>query len=249
MPTFVAMSSLHLLLITSLSLPLGCAAFLLPNPFNAVLQTNTSPSNPALKEYSDAQANSFITHRLNIGESGSQIRLPIDNLKVCLDISPRPEKGQDGKPPYPVPLPGTDGPNPGLSSGAMALGSANSGTFVTHEGTQHLPLSDGSWEIVWRYGNPAGSIVFGFRVTREVRRNQAILPAGRLYLSYPIWTAEGIEQARSYVSDVKGIAEMYTSERDEHLRSAENTSNPLMKALKYRQGECELGIHNTMMHI
>ena len=140
-------------------------------------------------------------------------------------------------------------PNPGLSSGAMALGSANSGTFVTHEGTQHLPLSDGSWEIVWRYGNPAGSIVFGFRVTREVRRNQAILPAGRLYLSYPIWTAEGIEQARSYVSDVKGIAEMYTSERDEHLRSAENTSNPLMKALKYRQGECELGIHNTMMHI
>lgn len=209
------------------------AAFTIPLPF---LSAINSPSNPLLVEYATKQNSAKLNLRLDIGKWDSDVRLPIDNLQIRLDSTgPRPDRGENGEPPHPVPLPGADGPNPGLSSGAMALDIMQTGTFVTLDGAQSVPLTDGAWEIVWRYGNPAGSIIFAFRVSYDVKRNEAKLPGGRLYVSYPLWTSDGIAESRKYVADIQAKAEQYKTERDEAISRAEGCFNPLMKALHFRE--------------
>ena len=137
----------------------SASAFTIPLPF---LSAVNAPSNPLLIEYAESTSSNQINLRLDIGKYDSDIRLPVDNLCVTLDTSDRPERGEGGEAPHPVPLPGADGPNPGLSSGPMKLYVQESGTYVTMDGSQSVPLTDAAWEIVWRYGNPAGSIILAF---------------------------------------------------------------------------------------
>mmetsp|Transcript_14520 Transcript_14520/g.24191 ORF Transcript_14520/g.24191 Transcript_14520/m.24191 type:complete len:311 (-) Transcript_14520:384-1316(-) len=216
-----------LLLLTS-----SASAFTIPLPF---LSAVNAPSNPLLIEYAETTSSNELNLRLDIGKFDSDVRLPVDNLCVRLDTSARPDRGENGEAPHPVPLPGADGPNPGLSSGPMTLDIVESGNYVTLDGSQSVPLTDGSWEIVWRYGNPAGSIIFAMRVSHDIKRNEATLPGGRVYVSYPLWTIEGIAEAREYVADVQNKAEQYKTERDDAINRAKDTANPLMKALHYRE--------------
>ena len=211
----------------------SASAFTIPSlPF---LSAVNAPSNPLLIEYAESTSTNRLNLRLDIGKYDSAIRLPIDGLCVALDTSERPERGENGEAPHPVPLPGADGPNPGLSSGPMKLDVQESGTYVTMDGSQSVPLTDAAWEIVWRYGNPAGSIILAFRVSHDIKRNEATLPGGRMYVSYPLWTAEGISEARKYVADIHQKAEQYKTERDDAINRAKDTANPLMKALHYRE--------------
>jgi hypothetical protein len=219
-------------ILIGLLLTSSASAFTIPLPF---LSAVNAPSNPLLIDYAKAVSSNQINLRLDIGKYYSESRIPVDNLCVALDTSARPARGENGEAPHPVPLPGADGPNPGLSSGPMSMDIVQSGTFVTMNGSQSLPLTDGSWEIVWRYGNPAGSIICAFRVSHDIKRNEATLPGGRMYVSYPLWTAEGIAEAREYVADVHEKAEQYKTERDDAINRAKDTANPLMKALHYRE--------------
>ena len=220
------------ILIAGLVLTSSASAFTIPLPFFSAIN---APSNPLLIEYAEATSSKELNLRLDIGKFDSDVRLPVDNLRVRLDASARPRRGENGDPPHPVHLPGADGPNPGLSSGPMSLNIVKSGNYVTLDGSQRLPLTDGSWEIVWRYGNPAGSLICAFRVSHDVKRNEATLPGGRMYVSYPLWTIEGITEAREYVAGVHEKAVRYKTQRDDAINRAKDTANPLMKALHYRE--------------
>lgn len=219
-------------ILIGLLLTSSASAFTIPLPF---LSAVNAPSNPLLIEYAKSTSTNRLNLRLDIGKYDSASRLPVDNLCVAFDVSKRPERGENGEAPHPVPLPGADGPNPGLSSGPMKLDVQESGTYVTMDGSQNVPLTDAAWEIVWRYGNPAGSIILAFRVSHDIKRNEATLPGGRMYVSYPLWTAEGISEARKYVADIHQKAEQYKTERDDAINRAKDTANPLMKALHYRE--------------
>ena len=93
-------------------------------------------------------------------------------------------------------MPGSDGPNPQLSSGSKVRRSTRSsrhcaarltddvqslevveeGKFVDFSGTRRATLSNGAWELVWRKNANAGALICGFDVPVAIERNEAKIP-------------------------------------------------------------------------
>jgi hypothetical protein len=82
--------------------------------------------------------------------------------------------------------------------------------------------------------NYCGSIICGFNVPMGAKRNGANLPAGCLYLTFPIWEQEGlaIRQAEKYEAETK--AKEFAHERDEEFRKYATETNLFKKVLHYR---------------
>ena len=133
-----------------------------------------------------------------------------------------------------VALPGINGPHPTVSSGAQQLEVINGGHFVSMKGVQDVKLARSCWEINWKKDTPAGALICGFEVMEEYHRNEATLHKGRIYLTFPLWDKEGLDFARTQKADVMGRAEIALKEKDECLAKCNETNNPLMKALHYR---------------
>ena len=127
-----------------------------------------------------------------------------------------------------------NGPNPNLSTGARVLDILNEGEFVDRMGTKVVKALKGCWEMVWRDEAPAGGLVCGFEVPEDYKRNDAVLPKGRIYISFPIWTKEGLQHAQESKREVLAKAKEFLKKKDEELAKYSATNNPFMKALHYR---------------
>ena len=104
-----------------------------------------NPANPALQELSQAQDGILVNLRLDVGQKEDS-HLLADGLVVELSDDAIDKKGKNS-----VPLPGSSGPSPHLSSGAKSLRVLDTARFIGHDGTNHIDLQDGCWEMVSRY--------------------------------------------------------------------------------------------------
>ncbi|EEC42645.1 predicted protein [Phaeodactylum tricornutum CCAP 1055/1] len=133
-------------------------------------------------------------------------------------------------------MPGFHGPHPSLSSGIRDLSIQARGFFTDMLGRQEVDMRDGAWELVWKDGSAAGSLICGLDVPdRGVSRNGVAMPSGRLYLTFPVFTHEGYasQQARKEASEKR--ADEFLQERDDALCEMQSTDNLLKKALLYRK--------------
>jgi len=89
--------------------------------------------------------------------------------------------------------------------------------------------------MIWRRNAKAGSLICGFDVPEEVKRNNASIPKGRVYVTFPVWTQESLEdlRERKVKSEERGLEAMDRLEDEKRLMA--ETSNPLMKALHFRK--------------
>eukprot|EP00566_Odontella_aurita_P020192 CAMPEP_0113547924 /NCGR_PEP_ID=MMETSP0015_2-20120614/12619_1 /TAXON_ID=2838 /ORGANISM="Odontella" /LENGTH=297 /DNA_ID=CAMNT_0000448519 /DNA_START=246 /DNA_END=1139 /DNA_ORIENTATION=- /assembly_acc=CAM_ASM_000160 len=201
--------------------------FRLPGIFGATL-----PGNPAIADFADSQTGQSLKFRLEIGQDKDEStpNLLIDGLHLEFDGADLPE-GCDR-----VPLPGIDGPNPKLSSGPRVLHIRNEGMFVSMEGMTTVEMKGACWELIWRDDAPAGTILCGFDHPEEARRNEhsSSLPKGRVYVSFPVWIAESLVEHQARKADVTKRAEGHSEEMKDHLVKMRETSNPIMKALHFR---------------
>mmetsp|Transcript_13541 Transcript_13541/g.18172 ORF Transcript_13541/g.18172 Transcript_13541/m.18172 type:complete len:284 (+) Transcript_13541:49-900(+) len=214
----------------SLSLLLSCPLFIAGKRNAFVFLPGVKP-HPSLHDRTEAQAGVALDINLIIGgESDQSQSIALTGLRFQLNDEKITDKSS-----YP-PLPGADGPNPDSSSGARFLSVIKQPYFVSIEGLQQVELLQACWEMVWRDDEPAGSIVCGFDVPAEVRRNtySASLPAGKLYLSLAVFTEEGLEETRARKIAVETRSESFLRERDDELELMQNTNNILMKAVHYR---------------
>lgn len=102
-----------------------------------------NPANPALQELSQAQDGILVNVRLDVGQKDDS-HLLLDGLVVELsDDAIDKAKGKNF-----VPLPGSSGPSPHLSSGAKSLRVLDAARFIGHGGINHIDLQDGCWEMV-----------------------------------------------------------------------------------------------------
>jgi len=92
-------------------------------------------------------------------------------------------------------------------------------------------MKDPCWEMVWRDGAPAGSLVCGFDISDDYHRNDATLPKGKTYISFPVWTTEGLADAREQKAKSMG----YNQAKRDALDEFQQEPNLLLKALKYRE--------------
>lgn len=186
-----------------------------------------------LEQYADAQTmNQFHLH-LDIGRDADASRLAIGD--ILLELQGRDELGK--KTSKRVPLPGANGPNPELSSGPRSLGIISDGSFVGLEGKQFVDLGGdrSRWEMVWRENAPAGALICAFDVPEEIRRNEASLPKGNMYITFPVWTKSGLKQGRDYKIEVEKRAAEYEEEKQREIEKIKSTNNLLLKAVHYRK--------------
>jgi len=202
--------------------PLGVKAFSNPilNLINKV--------NPSIKEFASAQESSLLNIRLDIGSNSepSSGRFGINGLMIEL------HGDQEANYPHPK-LPGDNGPNPQLSSGAKSLSVLREGQHISITGSQSIPFDNGAWEMVWRQNANAGALIMGFDAG-EIKRNQVSLPLGRVFISFPVWTSESLQllKERKAVAEEKAMEAM-DRQKDEMFKM-QQTGNLLEKALHFR---------------
>ena len=66
------------------------------------------------------------------------------------------------------------------------------------------------------------------------KRNGANLPAGRLYISFPVWEQEGLAVRQAEKFNAEARAKEYAQERDEELEKYATETNLIKKAMHYR---------------
>eukprot|EP00538_Stauroneis_constricta_P001057 CAMPEP_0119560938 /NCGR_PEP_ID=MMETSP1352-20130426/16232_1 /TAXON_ID=265584 /ORGANISM="Stauroneis constricta, Strain CCMP1120" /LENGTH=293 /DNA_ID=CAMNT_0007609019 /DNA_START=140 /DNA_END=1021 /DNA_ORIENTATION=+ len=172
---------------------------------------------PQLCDIVNAQDDTVLQITLNIGQ-----QLGIQGLTF--------EFHTDGNDDV-VPLPGINGPHPHLSSGARQLIVQKEGGFVSMAGAQHVKMDHACWEMVWKEDAPAGSLICGFEIMDDYKRNEVTLPKGRAYISFPIWTTEGLKMAREHKDRALG----FVKDKNDALDKFQQESNPIRKALQYRE--------------
>jgi hypothetical protein len=181
---------------------------------------------PVLEEIMKSKSVEKLSISLDIGGGNDQSHLVVRDAIFDFHLGPPAEEH--------VKLPGINGPHPTVSSGAHNLEIVKGGHFVSMKGAQDVKMDHSCWEINWKKEAPAGALICGFEVMEDYERNEATLPKGRIYLSFPIWDQEGIDWAREQKADVMKRAKLALKEKDEELAKCNETNNPIMKALHYR---------------
>ena len=181
---------------------------------------------PGLIELVDAQPDQRFSVNLDIGNDKDASRLAIKGM--VLDLSKEDAVNEH------VAMPGKNGPHPKLSSGIRHLELVEEGSFVSLMGTQVVKALKGCWEMVWRKDSPAGALLCGFEIPEEYKRNDATLSKGRIYMSFPVWTKETLAFAQSEKERILKTAQEFIDMKNEALEKVQAASNPLMKALHYR---------------
>jgi len=175
----------------------------------------------------DVQTQKRVALGLDISEPKGQSRLSINGLVFDLTKSVK-SLGHDF-----VKMPGYNGPRALLSGGLHALNNVREGTFTSMTGLELVKPSHGCWEITWRDGAPCGSLLYGFEIDQEYKRNDATLPKGTVYVSFSTWTSEGLEKARTIRDKKTEVAKKALRKRDEEVEKMGEASNVFQKAFHY----------------
>lgn len=199
------------------------------NGFAAYLLKSFQPetANPSLESLAKAPTGTLFDLRLDIGNDVS--RMGLQGLELELTQEPLSDKRAHPS------LPGVDGPNSSVSAGAKKIDIKKDASFVSMSGHQNVPLRNGCWEMVWRDNAPAGVIVCAFDLQETVKRNDASLEKGRVYMSFPVWTREGLDEQQEYRRKIEAKARLFQSAKKEAYKAMDATSNPIMKALHFRE--------------
>jgi len=195
--------------------------------FAALSALQQEAGNHILAQLANAAGGTLLDMKLDVG-SNEQFHMSLQGL--VLELSS--EAAVDELRPM---LPGADGPNTGVSSaGAKTIVIKDEAYFVGMSGKQHVPLNHGCWELVWRENAGAGVIVCGFLLEHDVKRNDASLEKGRVYMSFPVWTTEGLKGQQEYRRMVEAKAKKHTEDRLDAFKKMDETNNVLKKALHFR---------------
>jgi hypothetical protein len=192
------------------------SAFLFPKPISI---------NTGLVQVVDAQETKVLNIKLDIGNFPDTY-LSIRDMVVALSSAENDRS-------HPK-MPGAQGPHPQLSSGVRSLDVMEDGYFIGMNGKVMVKALNGCWEMVWREHNAFGSLIFGFEIPEEYVRNHAILPKGRLYLSFPVWTKIGLLEAQDMKQRTLARSKDLIADKVKEFEKMEATSNPFKKALHFR---------------
>jgi len=196
-----------------------------PNTFHGFLFPNPVDIKKGLVEIVDAQRTTTLEVKMDIG-TNTPSRLNVNGLVLELSSAVADYK-------HPM-MPGVDGPQPQLSGGARTLTVLEEGWFIDMSGKKSVKTLNGCWEMIWREKAPAGSLVCGFDIPEKYKRNQAFLPECRLYMSFPVWTKYGLQQAQKDKEKILSKARGFLAEKELEFEKMQAAQNPIVKALHYR---------------
>lgn len=209
---------------------LASIALVLSSPFQTEAFSNPiltliNKANPSVNEYAQAQDSALLKIRLDI-DSEAVGRFGINDLMLSLH--------GDQVADYPHPnLPGANGPNAHLSSGAKKLSVLREAKNVDITGSYTVPFENGAFEMIWRRNANAGAFIMGFEAG-EIKRSDAKIPLGRVYITFPVWTSETLEHLRSRKAVAEKTAMEAMDRQKEEYAKMQQTSNLITKAMHFR---------------
>lgn len=190
---------------------------------------------PLLAKFANAQKGTTLNIDIDIlpQDTQSPSRMYITNMEV--ELKTLPSLHTDGDYRNSVHLPIANGSSPRLSSGPLMLNVDTPGTFVSMAGTKQVPFVDGCWEMTWIADRPSGFIVCGFRLEEEVRRNDAVISPGVVYMNIPIWTRDSLMTARDERLKVEKVFSRFLNEQNEELEKLNSSNNPFKKVVHFQK--------------
>jgi hypothetical protein len=200
--------------------------FALLAPLTAGFIFPSQKRKPGLKELVEAQQDVRVNINLDIGGKDDTTRLAVSGM--VFDLTKNTADYEH------VAMPGTNGPHPQLSSGIRGLNLIKEGQFVSLKGTQLVKTLKGCWELIWKKDAPAGAVLCGFDIPEEYTRNDATLPKGRIYMSFPVWTQDTLNFAQKKKEGILKRAEECLQEKQACLDKYKTEKNPFQAALHYR---------------
>lgn len=120
-------------------------------------------------------------------------------------------------------------------TGPLNVETQADGHFVSMNGTQNVEFEHGCWEMLWQVGKPAGSIICSFDLAKDVSRNDAVLQAGNVYMTFPVFSREGLSDLRARKANYETEIKKHTDLQAEELKKTSETKNLLMKAVHFRR--------------
>mmetsp|Transcript_4795 Transcript_4795/g.7252 ORF Transcript_4795/g.7252 Transcript_4795/m.7252 type:complete len:288 (+) Transcript_4795:97-960(+) len=186
-------------------------------------------TSPDLNRYTAEVTSSTFDCRFNIGLPGHGAVFPINDLqfRLCKGAGTDEER---------VALPGTDGPRPHLSSGPHRISTVTEGSYISMDGVQSVPLIRGAWELIWRADSHCGFLICGFNLEKDVRRNEngAVLPKGNIYVTFPVWSKNGLKDEQTIKKNMEEKYKQYENEVEDQLKKYNEENNLLKKAMHFR---------------
>lgn len=157
-----------------------------------------------------------------------------------------------------LPMPGFHGPHPATSSGVGGIAILQSGHFIDMTGQVPLQwtttsgtttaVTGGSWELVWRQNAPSGSLICALDLASDAVRNQAKLPKGLVYVTFPVWNREKLTEYQAYKVKCEAASQMHLKDRDDEILKLRQTNNVLAKAMHYRNAFAALEQYSLQPH-
>lgn len=190
-------------------------------------QPSKNEIRPDLFDVVDQQDNTQLKIQLHVGDESSGYFTVQD---MIVQLGGRYDENEDEH----MKLPGKSGPNAKYTSGGRRLNIVSKGNYINMKGLQHIDCDMGCWEMCWTKGSPAGMIIVAFNLPQTYSRNNAILPGGNMWLSFPVWTRKGLKIGQIAKREVLDEIEMYDQKWNEELDKYELTSNPIMRAIHER---------------
>ena len=187
-------------------------------------QVSKNEIRPDLLDIVDQTDNTKLNIQLHVGDESDGF-LTVQDMIV--QLGGRYDENDEER----VKLPGGNGQNTKCTSGGRRLNVISKGNYVNMKGLQHVDCNMGCWEMCWVRNRPAGVIVVAFNVPQTYSRNKAVLPDGDMWISFPVWTIEGLKYGQTAKRKVLDEIEMYTQKWNEELDKYEMTSNPVMRAI------------------
>jgi len=183
-------------------------------------------ASPHLNDYANSQVGVSISIGLDIQDVVSSSRLYIDGLKFEFT----------NEPPFAnkVILPGSQGPYSLGSTGPLALTNHSPGKFISTKGEQSVHLDMGCWELVWLRDRPAGTIVCGFHLDQDVKRNDAVLPSGNVYMNFAVYTKESLEEIITKKQEYDQRLKSLKEEQQKSLTEFQREENLFKKAILWK---------------
>jgi len=188
------------------------------------LPPTTKEIRPDLYDLIDQQENTKLNIQLHVGDEETGF-LSVNDMIVEINCN---QAADDH-----ISLPGSDGLyHSECASGHRRMDVLSKGQFINMNGSQYIDCNAGCcWEMCWVRNRPAGNIVLGFHLPKTYSRNKAILPKGDMWISFPVWTQDGLIYGQMEKKRVLNEIELNEIKRDEELDKFDMTNNPIMKAI------------------
>ena len=75
--------------------------------------------------------------------------------------------------------------------------------------------------------SPPSPSVCAFRLPQDYKRNDAVLPCGDVWFSFPVWTEDGLKKSQAEKQRIMDKIQVNLDKRDEQLAKFDGTQNPI----------------------